>query len=145
MGYLKLALYSAAVISVCSIIWLIIHLQNKVNVLEENNNTLNKSIAIQQETINNMAFDIFDIKEINQEINNLQSKNKKEIESLRTTFEREARGKKDLTQLSAAKPGLIEKIINNASNEALRCMELASGAEPIKEEKNKLCPELLQQ
>jgi predicted nuclease with TOPRIM domain len=44
--------------------------------------------------------------------------------------------KHDLGVLGAAKPALVEKIINKASAKAGRCFELLSGAELTEEEKN---------
>jgi hypothetical protein len=42
----------------------------------------------------------------------------------------------DLGKLAAAKPELIERIINNASDDALRCFELLSGS-PLTEDERK--------
>jgi chromosome segregation ATPase len=44
--------------------------------------------------------------------------------------------KHDLGVLAAAKPALVEKIINNASAKVSRCFELLSGAELTEEERN---------
>jgi hypothetical protein len=53
-------------------------------------------------------------------------------------------GKHDIGNLAENKPGLVEKIINKASNSAVRCMEIASGS-PLTEEElngspNRECP-----
>ena len=53
-------------------------------------------------------------------------------------------GKHDIGNLAENKPGLVEKIINKASNSAARCMEIASGS-PLTEEElngapNRECP-----
>jgi hypothetical protein len=45
---------------------------------------------------------------------------------------REKLGKHDLGVLAAAKPAVVEKIINTATEKVLRCFELESGA-PLKE------------
>ena len=52
--------------------------------------------------------------------------------------------KHDIGNLAENKPGLVEKIINKASNSAVRCMEIASGS-PLTEEElngspNRECP-----
>lgn len=56
----------------------------------------------------------------------------------------------DLGQLAQARPGLVEKIINDASNEVARCIEILSGS-PLTEEEinatkpskiNSECPDL---
>ena len=53
-------------------------------------------------------------------------------------------GKHDIGELAEKKPGLVEKIINKASDSAARCMEIASGR-PLTEEElngkpNRECP-----
>ena len=53
-------------------------------------------------------------------------------------------GRHDLGNLAEKKPGLVEKIINKASDSAVRCMEIASGS-PLTEEElngspNRECP-----
>ena len=52
--------------------------------------------------------------------------------------------KHDIGNLAEIKPGLVEKIINKASDSAVRCMEIASGS-PLTEEElngspNRECP-----
>lgn len=49
---------------------------------------------------------------------------------------RERLGEHELDALAAAKPELVERIINNASDNALRCFELLSGAPLNEREKN---------
>jgi len=41
-------------------------------------------------------------------------------------------GKHDIGALASAKPGLVERVVNNASKKAFRCMEILSGA-PLKD------------
>ena len=53
-------------------------------------------------------------------------------------------GKHDIGNLAENKPGLVERIINKASDSAVRCMEIASGS-PLTEEElngspNRECP-----
>jgi uncharacterized membrane-anchored protein YhcB (DUF1043 family) len=45
-------------------------------------------------------------------------------------------GRHEIGVLAIAKPKLVERIINNASSEAMRCFELLSGAPLTEEEKN---------
>lgn len=45
-------------------------------------------------------------------------------------------GKHDLGALAAAKPGLVERAVNGASEKAFRCFELASGAPLTDKERN---------
>jgi len=45
-------------------------------------------------------------------------------------------GRHEIGVLAIVKPKLVERIINNASSEAMRCFELLSGAPLTEEEKN---------
>ena len=49
---------------------------------------------------------------------------------------RDRLGKHELDVLAINKPGLVERIINNASSEAMRCFELLTGAPLTEDEKN---------
>ena len=46
----------------------------------------------------------------------------------------------DLGQLAQARPGLVENIINNASNEVIRCVEILSGSPLTEKEINATKP-----
>ena len=48
-----------------------------------------------------------------------------------------------LDAVAKKKPGLVTKIINKASDERNRCLALATGAKPLKGEKNSVCPQLV--
>ena len=49
---------------------------------------------------------------------------------------RERLGRHELDALAVAKPGLVERRINNASDKAMRCFELMSGAPLNEQERN---------
>jgi TolA-binding protein len=49
---------------------------------------------------------------------------------------RDRLGRHEIDALAAAKPELVERIINNASEKALRCFELLSGASLTDDERN---------
>ena len=83
-----------------------------------------------------------DLKKIRSTLSNLEEEKKKlqkDRDSLSKKF-----GKHDLGELAEKKPGLVEKIINKASDSATRCLEIASGS-PLTEEElngtpNRECP-----
>jgi len=49
---------------------------------------------------------------------------------------RDRLGEHDIGALAAAKPGLVERVINNASSKAMRCFELESGAPLTEQERS---------
>ncbi len=83
-----------------------------------------------------------DLKKIRSTIEEVQNLNKK-LQSDKDNLSKKL-GKHDIGELAEKKPGLVEKIINKASDSAVRCMEIASGS-PLTEEElngapNRECP-----
>ena len=83
-----------------------------------------------------------DLKKIRTTLSELDEVNKKLQEDRNALNKR--LGKHDIGNLAENKPGLVEKIINKASDSAVRCMEIASGS-PLTEEElngspNRECP-----
>jgi chromosome segregation ATPase len=83
-----------------------------------------------------------DLKKIRSTLSNLEEE-KKKLQKDRDSLSKKL-GKHDIGELAEKKPGLVEKIINKASDSAARCMEIASGS-PLTEEElngtpNRECP-----
>jgi regulator of replication initiation timing len=100
-------------------------------ILEENNKTLVTANQTNLDTIDDLqtSYDqIFDnYTRLETEFQIIRSQNNKLRERL---------GKHELDALAAAKPGLVESVINNASKKVSRCFELLSGAPLNEEEQN---------
>ena len=83
-----------------------------------------------------------DLKKIRSTLSNLEEE-KKKLQADKDNLSKKL-GKHDIGELAEKKPGLVEKIINKASDSAARCMEIASGS-PLTEEElngkpNRECP-----
>ena len=83
-----------------------------------------------------------DLKKIRSTLSNLEEE-KKKLQKDRDSLSKKL-GKHDRGELAEKKPGLVEKIINKASDSATRCLEIASGS-PLTEEElngtpNRECP-----
>ena len=103
--------------------------QSKLETAIEDNNAV-----IEQQTV--------DLKKIRSTLSELDEVNKKLQADKDNLSDR--LGKHDIGNLAENKPGLVEKIINKASDSAVRCMEIASGS-PLTEEElngspNRECP-----
>ena len=72
-----------------------------------------------------------DLKQIRSTLSNLEEE-KKKLQADKDNLSKKL-GKHDIGELAEKKPGLVEKIINKASDSAARCMEIASGS-PLTEE-----------
>ena len=75
-----------------------------------------------------------DLKQIRSTLSNLEEE-KKKLQADKDNLSKKL-GKHDIGELAEKKPGLVEKIINKASDSAARCMEIASGSQLTEEELN---------
>ena len=103
--------------------------QSKLETAIEDNNAV-----IEQQTV--------DLKKIRSTLSELDEVNKK-LQADKDNLSNRL-SKHDIGNLAENKPGLVEKIINKASDSAVRCMEIASGS-PLTEEElngspNRECP-----
>jgi multidrug resistance efflux pump len=126
-------------------LWYISNLKANLAVSEMNNQTLQNSIQEQHALIEKMQKDIRDIQRINAEINKFNEELKKDTENLAKKF-----NSKDIGVLAADKPSVVERLINRGTENAMRCLELASGAPLTEQEKkktpseaNRECPNLI--
>ena len=113
------------------------NLQANLAVAEMNNKKLEDGIKLQQELMEQMQNDIKQIQSINNELQDLAEKQKEEIKAVSDKFNVNARGEtRDFGALAAQKPKVIERAVNRGTKNALRCLELASGAKHTEEELN---------
>jgi len=107
------------------------NMQAKIEVLKENNAKLNVAVETQTATISTMESDIIRVNKqldkVNKELRRTRTRNKILLKKIQ---------KHDIGMLGEAKPDLVERVVNNASEKALRCFEIISGAELRMEEKN---------
>ena len=122
------------------------NMQAAMAILENNNKLLDEGIKKQQALIEQQKADISDIQKKNKELADENEKQKKDVENLSNKFQ-----KKDIGQLAVEKPELMERLVNRGTQNALRCIELATGA-PLNEkekqaktpiEANRECPSLI--
>lgn len=99
--------------------------------LEANTVTLKDANQVNLDTIGNLQETYTQIQE-----NYSQLESEFQVIRLQSSELRERLGRHDLSALAAAKPALVEKSINSASNNALRCFELISGSAPNEKERN---------
>lgn len=127
-------------------IWYVTGLRADLAVSEANSAKLQEGIQQQQALMEQMREDIATIQKTNAELSAQNERQKKDVESLSRKFD-----KRDIGALAAEKPEVIEKLVNRGSANALRCLELASGAPLNDKEKsaktpteaNRECPSLI--
>ena len=114
-------------------------LQKDNAILKENQLKLETAVAESNQVIEQQTKDLKKIRTTLKEVEETNAKLQADRDALNNRL-----GKHDIGNLAENKPGLVEKIINKASDSAARCMEIASGS-PLTEEElngkpNRECP-----
>ena len=114
-------------------------LQKDNAILKSNQVKLETAVAESNQVIEQQSKDLKKIRSTLKEVEELNDKLQADKDSLNKRL-----GKHDIGNLAENKPGLVEKIINKASDSAARCVEIASGS-PLTEEElngtpNRECP-----
>ena len=134
---IKIVAILVIVLVVAGGLYYITNLKANLAVSEMNNKTLKDGIEKQQQLIEQMQRDVAQIQAINSELSDLAEKQRQEVQDLSNRFNVNARGEqRDFGALAAAKPAVIERAINRGTKNALRCLEIASGAPHTEEELN---------
>jgi chromosome segregation ATPase len=111
----------------------VMKLQRDNTVLKENAVKLESAISEQKQVIENQKKDFAEILEANKKINQLVNNLKKDLDDLDKRFNK---GERDIGKLALERTGAIERVINKGSENAKRCIEIASGSPLTEEEKN---------
>ena len=102
-------------------------------ILKANQMKLEEAVSSQKELIANQKKDFQEILDANNKMNELVSVLKKDLDDLDKRFNKKNR---DFGKLAIEKTKAIERITNNGSKNAARCIEIASGAELTEKEIN---------
>lgn len=109
--------------------WYVMNLKADLAVSEINNRTLQDGIREQQDLMARMQQDIRTIQETNQRLHSLNEEQRREVDALSKKFSQDAKGQpRDFGALAAEKPELVERLVNRGTKNAMRCLEIASGA-----------------
>ena len=111
----------------------VMKLQRDNVVLKENAVKLESAISEQKQVIENQKKDFAEILEANKKINELINNLKKDLDDLDKRFTKKDR---DIGKLAIERTGAIERVINKGSDNATRCIEIASGSPLTEKEKN---------
>jgi len=111
----------------------VMKLQKDNAILKENAVKLESAITEQKTLIENQKKDFAKILEANKKINDLVNTLKKDLEDLDKRFTKKDR---DIGKLAIEKTKVLEKIINKGTDNAKRCIEIASGSPLTEKELN---------
>lgn len=133
----KLAIGAFVLSILVGAFWYVSGLRADLERSQMNVETLRESVQDQVQLIDRMRQDQKQIMESRTEIQQLMNEQRQTIDDLRSRFNQSANGSdRDIGKLAIAKPDLVENVINDASANAIRCLEIASGAELTEEEQN---------
>ena len=93
-------------------------------ILKANQIKLEEAVSSQKELIAKQQEDFKEILEANNKMNELVANLKKDLDDLDKRFNK---GGRDFGKLAIEKTKVIQKIINGASDKAIRCVEIAGG------------------
>jgi len=137
-GQLKLILIGITLLGATGGVAYVYKLKADNAILKENQIKLEEAVNEQQQVIAQQKQDFESILEANKELNKLNASLNEEVKRLDDKFNKtNASGKKrDIGDLANTKPKLIEKIINRATINANRCVEIAMGSPLTEKELN---------
>ena len=111
--------------------------KQELQVSEQNNLMLEGSIKSQQATIELQLEEAKLINKANLELRETQRDLRKEYKELDRKFTEKANGEaRSITNIALKKSSLIERVINKATANAMRCNEIAMGSPLTEDERN---------
>ena len=115
--------------------WYLINLKADLAISEENSKRLQEGVREQQALMRQMTEDIAKIQDINRELAEATGRHRAEVDALTRKFSQDAKGQpRDFGQFAKEKPELVERLVNRGTRNAMRCLEIASGAPRTAEE-----------
>ena len=137
LSVIKVLCYFGIVIIIAVGLWYVTNLKAQLATSESNNKILEESLSDQNDVIDQMMYDIDMIKEINQEVSDELERQRNEVKNLFDKFNVNAKGEsRDIGKIAMRKPRAMERLINRGTRNALRCLEIASGATITEKERN---------
>ena len=120
-----------------SAFWYVSGLRADLEQSQANVQELKSAVTEQQNVIDTIRKEQEQIRKYRNELNDVIAEQRSELNDLETRFEKNSAGDdRNVGSLAYNKSELVENIINDATAEAARCLEIASGAELTQEEKN---------
>lgn len=137
-GQLKLILIGITLLGATGGVAYVYKLKADNAILKENQIKLEEAVNEQQQVIAQQKQDFESILQANKELNELSASLQKDLDVLDDKFNKtNASGKKrDIGDLANARPSTIERIINRATENAQRCVEIAMGSPLTEKEIN---------
>jgi len=146
---IKLLLILLIIGSLLAAGWYVTSMREQLVISKNNTEKYEQAVVDQQILIRQIREDIQIIQKANKDLSLVVQGQNKDLNSLQQRFNKtKADGTvRDIGKSAIRKTKSVERIINNASKKAIRCIELASGAplteKELNEKPNSECPSLV--
>ena len=146
---IKLLLILLIIGSLLAAGWYVTSMREQLAISKNNTEKYEQAVVDQQILIRQIREDVQSIKKANKDLSLVVQGQNKDLNSLQQRFNKtKADGTvRDIGKSAIRKTKSVERIINNASKKAIRCIELASGAplteKELNEKPNSECPSLV--
>jgi len=132
-GTMKMVMVGILITGIAGAGMYVMKLRSDNAILKANQIKLEEAVSSQKELIAKQQKDFKEILEANKKFNELVTALKKDIDDLDNRFNK---GGRDFGKLALEKTEAIQRIINGASDKAIRCVEIAGGASLTEQELN---------
>ena len=132
-GTMKMVMVGIMVAGLAGAGLYVMKLRSDNAILKANQIKLEEAVSSQKELIAKQQEDFKEILEANKKFNELVTALKKDIDDLDNRFNK---GGRDFGKLALEKTEAIQRIINGASDKAIRCVEIAGGSPLTEQELN---------
>ena len=132
-GSIKIVMVGLLITGIAGAGMYVMKLRSDNAILKANQVKLEEAVSSQKELIAKQQEDFKEILAANQKMNELVGVLKKDLDDLDNRFNKDGR---DFGKIALEKTDAINRIINKGSDNASRCIEIASGAELTEEERN---------
>lgn len=132
-------------------LWYVTGLRADLAISQDNARKLTDAVDQQQAAISQMRQEQQQIRDANNQLNTTIQLQNKDLTNLQDRFTQNAAGeKRDFGKTAAARPEALERAVNRGTQNALRCLEIASGSPLTEAEKaatkpseiNRECPNI---
>lgn len=138
------------IVAICAAgLWYVTGLRADLAISEQNSKKLTDAVEQQEAAMAQMRQEQQQIRDANNQLNTTIQLQNRDLTNLQDRFTQNAAGqKRDFGKTAAARPEALERAVNRGTQNALRCLEIASGSPLTESEKaaskpseiNRECP-----
>lgn len=129
LSNIKTIIITSVLLGFAAALWHVTGLRADLITEKTNNKVLQEKITEQQRVVIQIKKDLEDIKAINISLSNETTRQRVEMQSLIDRFNTTATGQsRDFGLLALRRPTTMQRLVNRGTRNAMRCLELASGA-----------------